>query len=359
MKVRKGDYVDKIVEKVILFVCGLILLALDINDITTIVLPVVITIAISAINSYFENDIFHLILFFTYCIICISFPIMTFFLPLIIYDVIGEKFSSICVLSLSMIFINNTSLGLVPLVGVSIWFKIRALKMDELKQQYKTYRDTSIELAISLEERNKDLIQRQDYEVQVAILNERNRIAREIHDNVGHLLSSSLLQIGALLAINKDANMAESIHQVRSTLSTGMESIRSSVHNLHDDAIDLKTQVETIVNNFKGYNIKLDFDISDSVDKKIKYCFIAIIKESLSNIIKHSNATLVTIKLREHPAIIQLVIWDNGVVKHYNPENGIGLSNIRDRIAALNGIVNISIDKGFRVFISVPKEGNE
>ena len=52
-----------------------------------------------------------------------------------------------------------------------------------------------------LSEKNKNLLIQQEQEVRIATLNERNRIAREIHDNVGHLLSSALLQIGAIQAI--------------------------------------------------------------------------------------------------------------------------------------------------------------
>ena len=54
-----------------------------------------------------------------------------------------------------------------------------------------------------MEQKNKELLEKQDYEIQVATLNERNRIAREIHDSVGHLLSRSILQLGALKAVHR------------------------------------------------------------------------------------------------------------------------------------------------------------
>ena len=75
----------------------------------------------------------------------------------------------------------------------------------------------------------------------------------------------------------------------------------------------------------------------------------------MSNIIKHSNATNVSIVLREHPALFQLIIKDNGTQSIYKSDNGIGLKNISDRVFAFNGNVNISSDKGFRIFISIPK----
>lgn len=51
-------------------------------------------------------------------------------------------------------------------------------------------RDTTKEIAMQLKQQNRDLMEKQDYEINIATLNERNRIAREIHDNVGHLLSA-------------------------------------------------------------------------------------------------------------------------------------------------------------------------
>lgn len=55
-----------------------------------------------------------------------------------------------------------------------------------------------------LQEKNKNLMEKQDYEIYLATLRERNRIAREIHDNVGHMLSRSILQMGALITIHKE-----------------------------------------------------------------------------------------------------------------------------------------------------------
>ena len=55
-----------------------------------------------------------------------------------------------------------------------------------------------------LQEKNKNLMEKQDYEIYLATLRERNRIAREIHDNVGHMPSRSILQMGALITIHKE-----------------------------------------------------------------------------------------------------------------------------------------------------------
>jgi len=109
---------------------------------------------------------------------------------------------------------------------------------------------------------------------------------------------------------------------------------------------------------FTFCKINLDYDMDNNIENKLKYCFIAIVKEALSNVIKHSNATEVNITLRRHPAFYQLIIQDNGLVSEYDPSNGIGLYNITQRVNAFNGNIHISTENGFRIFISIPKPDN-
>lgn len=216
-------------------------------------------------------------------------------------------------------------------------------------------RDSTKEMSNLLKKQNSDLLEKQDDEIRIATLNERNRIAREIHDNVGHLLSSSILQVGALLAVNKDENTKENLLVINDTLSQAMNSIRSSVHDLYDESIDLHDQVYELVNKFTFCKLNFDYDIQSNPDKKLKYAFIAIVKEALSNIMKHSNASEASITFREHPALYQLMISDNGAVKGFNMDNGIGLKNITERVETFHGNINISTKNGFQLFISIPK----
>ncbi len=191
----------------------------------------------------------------------------------------------------------------------------------------------------------------------VATLNERNRIAREIHDNVGHLLSSSILQVGALMVLCTDEEFKKKIIAVKDTLSQAMESVRKNVHGLYDESIVLYTEIRTILCNFTFCPVTFDYEIESDPDRNLKYAFIAVVREELSNVIRHSNATAVNITFCEHPALYQLIIKDNGSGAKVGErsDGGIGLANIADRISALGGILNINDENGFKIFISVPK----
>ena len=107
-------------------------------------------------------------------------------------------------------------------------------------------RDDSIELESMLREQNKRLLSDQDREVHLATLAERNRIARDIHDNVGHLLSRAILLLGAISTINKDKTLAPQLELLSDTLDESMAKMRSSVHDLHDDSIDLEKNIREI-----------------------------------------------------------------------------------------------------------------
>jgi hypothetical protein len=129
----------------------------------------------------------------------------------------------------------------------------------------------------------------QNYEINNATLTERNRIAREIHDNVGHMLSRAIMITGAIKVVNKNENLYNSIDNLEECLSNAMTNIRESVHNLHNNSISLQNAVQKIVDDFKFCNINLTYDMTDHIPNDVKYAFITIIKESLTNIEKHSN----------------------------------------------------------------------
>ncbi|RAU96408.1 two-component sensor histidine kinase [Paenibacillus sp. YN15] len=211
-------------------------------------------------------------------------------------------------------------------------------------------------MALILKRQNKELMEKQDDRISLATLNERNRIAREIHDNVGHLLSSALLQMGALLAVTKDEKARQPLLTLKATLSEAMDSIRQSVHNLYDESVNLQAQLQELADKFTFCTLEFDYEIQSNPDKRLKYALISIVKEGLSNIVRHSDATWASVALREHPAFYQLVIRDNGRVKEVNMESGIGLKNIESRVEAFHGIMRILSKDGFALFISIPKD---
>ena len=231
-------------------------------------------------------------------------------------------------------------------------------KYDKTDKELCRIVDAGEEKALLLSEKNKALAEKQNSEIYAATLRERNRIAREIHDNVGHVLSRTILLTGAVRAVNKDQNLDSLLNGLDDSLNSAMDSIRSSVHDLHDDAVNLNETIKGIISDIGKQNVEFEYDMSEIIPRNVKYSFVSITKEALSNAIRYSNATKIKITMREHPAIYQLCIEDNGKGCPDCGKNatGIGLKNMRERVSALNGTLQIDGKKGFRIFIMIPKQ---
>lgn len=252
---------------------------------------------------------------------------------------------------------SYVNLLLFPLAALSFYLAYQNRSRKQLQQTIKELRDNSVEREMLLKQHNTQLIESQNDQIYIATLKERNRIAREIHDNVGHMLTRSILQTGAILSICRDETIKPHLDALKSSLNEAMNSIRNSVHDLHDEAIDLKEALTGLIEHFTFCPIQFDCEISEHIPREIKYCFLSITKEALNNVIKHSNATKVIITVKEHPGFYQLLIEDNGTIQTNFSENnsGIGLTNMQDRVRAIHGIIHISNEIGFRIFVSVQK----
>ncbi len=366
----------EIQDKSLLFLCSFVLYMLEVDGIYAII-PIIIAVFFTSLNTYFDNRKLKLAFFLIYIGCCQLIPNCYIFLPLIMYDIALYDYQILAFLTIIPLFLNfqdyNMSIILFNFAFfILAWFlKYKTISTIRLQQEYNELRDTTKEMSILQEQKNQSILENQDYEINLATLNERNRISKEIHDNIGHLLSRSLLQIGALLKISKDETITEGLTLLKESISAGMDSIRNSIHNMHDESIDLYTHIETLVKDFTFCNINFEYDFKSNPDIKLKYAFIAIVKEALSNIMKHSNATKVVVALREHPAMYQLIITDNGtmdinkkevlnkIIQNQLYHDGMGLQNITDRVKNFQGNININLNNGFQIFVTIPKECNK
>ncbi len=254
----------------------------------------------------------------------------------------------------------NTILYVELLIVVSVYLSFKCSRTELFKNDVKRLRDESVIREDELLRNNVSLIKAKDDEIYLSTLKERNRIAREIHDNVGHMLTRAILQLGALITVCKDETLKDGLVGLKETLDTAMNNIRNSVHDLRDEAIDIPTAINDIVAPLReDRKLTLEVDISSEVDKNVKYAIIGVVKEGVSNIIKHSDNENVDIALNEHPAMYQLVIRDysdNVAGRKANEDlSGMGLDNIRARVENVGGNVLITDDNGFRIFVTIPK----
>lgn len=257
--------------------------------------------------------------------------------------------------------ILNDILEVVLLMAFAIMLSYFTEQLLGYQMKLHSMRDASMEHDMLMEQMNHQLIEKQNAQIYNATLKERNRIAREIHDNVGHMITRSILQVGAIGVINTDEKLKAPIADLKSTLDTAMDSMRKSVHDLYDESVDLRQALAKLKPTDSAFAFSLEYDCEDDVPRDVKYAFIAIAKEAVNNAVKHSNGDEIRIIVREHPAFYQLEIMDNGTTadeRRLSGEtgDGIGIKNIKERVAAIGGTMRIKADDGFMIFVTLMKK---
>ena len=248
----------------------------------------------------------------------------------------------------------------------AILLSLRTAQLEREQERMRRTRDGLQERALALEARNRDLADRQDYEVELATLAERARIAREIHDNVGHQLTRASLQTEALRVVHaNEPGVAADFADVKRTVDEALQLVRTSVHALNDNAANLSVQLERIAEGARsdgGPQIELEV-LAEHAPANVANCFAAILREALSNTIRHARAQNVTVRCMEHPSFYQLIVTDDGTgatpANSRNAAEGMGLGSMRERVEALGGTFTAGPRAGapgWRVFATVPKQ---
>ena len=362
------------IDKIILYLMGAWLIYTEINIPYDIVF-LLFGIIVFSITCYFDNSENYLGAKIAYVLLSLAgfaYARMIPFVPIVAYSVAYKINKQNCFsvpyligltgLIVRFAYVNSGDYtSVIWLTGLCVFAILMGYKTYIIRKQdtdIKKMRDDSTEKNNYLSEKNRILASNMDNEVRIATLSERNRIAREIHDNVGHMLSRSILQLGAVMTVNRNEKVYEQLIPLKESLDTAMNNVRESVHDLHKDSFDIKQAANGILEELSDFSVKFICDMSAGAEKEIKYTFLTILKEAVTNIEKYCNGDKVTVIISELEEYYQMLIEDNGEVKNdrFHINTGIGLSNMEERIKNLGGIITFSTEKGFRIFISVPKK---
>lgn len=249
---------------------------------------------------------------------------------------------------------------LTVLAAVAGW-----LRADGLRSQmrYRALADARRERLRLSHARIADVEAQRTADMRQARLNERTRIAREIHDNVGHVLTRAIMMTQAdhvVAATVGDAEHAAQFGQISATLDEAMTLIRASVHDLKDEGTDFHSMVEDAASVDEG--VPLTVHLADGIEHApaaVARCFAAVIREALTNAVRHGTASEATVKLIDLPGLWQLIVQDNGgkpISAGAMRSAGIGLADIEERARALGGNATCGpYGEGWRVFVSIPK----
>ncbi len=200
---------------------------------------------------------------------------------------------------------------------------------------------------------------------EMRIVQERNRIAREIHDTLGHTLTGAIVQLEvAKKYLGKDEEKTlHAINQTQNITREGFIDVKRAIQALRPVMIEDSSLVEAL-NAYKekteeDFNVTLNFIINTrkNEEERMKVSLYRIIQEAITNSIRHGNAKKVNVTIETEDGILRLMIEDDGKGCK-SVQEGYGIKGIRERIEQLKGqvILQSKEGNGFNIIAYIPSE---
>ncbi len=202
---------------------------------------------------------------------------------------------------------------------------------------------------------------------EVAVLEERQRIAKDIHDTAGHSITTVIMQTeAAKLVIDSDPQEAKrKLAAANLQAKHALEELRESVHLLSGmgEGKTLKDSfLEIIHDSTDGTDIAIRYEIDDISPCDAKRRFLLnTLKEGISNGLRHGGATAFWFECKEEGGKIEFLLSDNGTGLEISAlKEGFGLNGMHTRAESLGGEVwfETEPDEGFEIHLVLPSDGN-
>ena len=249
--------------------------------------------------------------------------------------------------------------------ALAVLLALRTTQEEAVRMSLHAVRDDLREKVLTLQDTNARLLQAQDYELRAAALAERTRIAREIHDGVGHLLTRLLLQVKALQVVHREEpGVVADLDTLDEGLDEALDSMRRSVHALSDDGEELATSLNLLGSRCGIDSVSVDCSTEAEPPAAVARCVVAVVREALTNAARHGGARSARVAVTDYPAFWQVTVDNDGIVPAEGEPaaagrggSGLGLRSMTERVEALGGRVRITPRPRFTVFVTIPKDG--
>lgn len=320
----------------------------DVDLVVVFLITIILSISLDLVNRkhyrYILYSVFIGLVFYN--------NVFLYYLPLFLYNMYLD-YKGYSLFSLLLLLLDFSPIILIISI-LSLYFSESTERIEHEILEHRTIRDELKEDTLILKKYNEQLKLDREKNIHIAILTERNRIAREIHDSIGHAISSSILQVKALKILGKE-DLEVPLDQLQNTLNNGMNDIRISLQGLRDESFDLKSRIENLIDEISHIDVEFLYNLEDELDYNLKFDILSIVKETMTNTLKHSDANIFKINLFEQPKFYSLILEDNGKIPPSFKENGIGLDYIRETVNKYNGLFNYKFQDGFKIRITLMK----
>ncbi len=248
--------------------------------------------------------------------------------------------------------------------SILFWFFFQALFFGVFsyiaiknQEEYRLDVDEQRRARYELEKIKTDLLEANQLVSQEAELMERYRISRELHDHLGHDLTGASLALQAYEYVQDPKEAETLLQEVKNRLERSTKNLRETVHNMTPITQIGVERLEKIMQSF--YQVEIKYQKSGNMLTVPAYIWGLLescLKEALTNVARHSNATKVEIDLQVTESIVRLSIQDNGTVKK-NSLSGSGLRSLQMRSRSMGGSLAISNrENGFILVCVIPLE---
>ena len=256
-------------------------------------------------------------------------------------------------------------LALVPVIcALAALLALRTTEEETTRARLHAMRDDLREKVLALQDVNARLLRAQDHELRAAALSERTRIAREIHDGVGHVLTRLLLQVKAFQVTHRDEpGVVADLATLDSDLGEALDSMRRSVHALSEEGEELATSLNLLGSRCGIAKVDVDCSTQTEPPPAVARCVVAVVREALTNAARHGRAASARVAVTDYPAFWQVTVDNDGVVPpgdeplmDGDKNAGLGLRSMTERVEALGGRVRITPRPRFTVFATIPRD---
>ncbi len=220
-----------------------------------------------------------------------------------------------------------------------------------------------------LEEAHRQLQKYASEVEELAVVRERTRLAREIHDTLGHYLSILTIQLETISKLQErdPARAVVEIAEARRVASQSMQEVRNAIAALRPTSIATLTLTGAIAQLGRDFEqnaadaaLTLDLDTQlPPISPDLQVALYRAAQETLTNVRKHAHASKVLVRLRYEDELLELLVLDNGRGASGDANSqaeGFGLIGLRERIELLGGQVahGPAEPAGYRVTVQVP-----
>ncbi len=261
---------------------------------------------------------------------------------------------------------EGTTLLFIVIMSVMLLF---VFSIAYLVRRERSARQESEQLLAELETSHQRLQNYAEKVSELATTEERNRLAREIHDSLGHYMTVINVQLEKAIAFRDRApdEADQAIQDAKYLASEALNDIRRSVSTLRSvpEPFMFVQSVRSLVRNMEGNGFTIELNIQGDAagysDQSLQTLYRAV-QEGLTNIQKHAKANHVTITVDLQDQMADLTIVDDGEgfdpIKVKNVGGGhYGLQGVRERLELIRGSLNLESapQQGTRLMITVPK----